>query len=192
MRFAGTCSRYSNRAMPQLTSAATTHGRVFNSFRCPYQAKVMKTFDRHSSTTVCSNTMPLLKDVPLRGQNRPSFVIPPAATDLQVTRRVPFELESAITSQRDGGPIPRLDVGFEAMQFQRSEGLGRDGLQTRTHEATPLLPRECVVAEIAAAERTHDDIGQVDDAGDRAGVATAHQIGVIGRLGHALHVGLKI
>src|ERR1700722_8289949 len=63
MRFAGTCSRYSNKAMPQLTRAATTQGRVFNSLRCPYQAKVMNTFERLSSPTVCSSTIPLLTPV---------------------------------------------------------------------------------------------------------------------------------
>src|SRR5215207_3620950 len=45
MRLAGTCSRYSNNAIPQLTSAATTHGRPECFFRCAYQANVMNTFD---------------------------------------------------------------------------------------------------------------------------------------------------
>src|SRR5580698_3036787 len=65
MRLAGTCSRYSNRAIPQLTSAATTQGRVFNSLRWPYQAKVMKTFDIDSSATVCSKTTALVKAPPM-------------------------------------------------------------------------------------------------------------------------------
>src|ERR1700722_10390899 len=138
MRFAGTCSRYSNRAMPQLTSAAMTHGRVFSSFRCPYQAKVMKTFDRHSRPTVCSSTIPLPKKVPLRGQQRPTFVIPPAAADLQVTRRVPFQLKPAGANEVDRGPILRLNIGFEPMQLQGPEGVGRDGRKARPHEAALL------------------------------------------------------
>lgn len=50
---AGTCSRYSNSAMPQLTRAATYHGAVARFFRWPYQAKVMNTLLRMSSNTVC-------------------------------------------------------------------------------------------------------------------------------------------
>ena len=53
MRLAGTCSRYSNNAMPQLTSAATYQGDVARFFRWPYQAKVMKTLLATSSKTVC-------------------------------------------------------------------------------------------------------------------------------------------
>jgi hypothetical protein len=34
--------------MPQLTSAATHQGLLFSSFRCAYQAKVMKMFDKTS------------------------------------------------------------------------------------------------------------------------------------------------
>src|SRR5271154_7618269 len=48
MRFPGTCSRYSNSAMPQLASAATHQGFADSSFRCAYQAKVMKMFDMNS------------------------------------------------------------------------------------------------------------------------------------------------
>ena len=54
MRLAGTCSRYSNSAMPQLTSAAMYQGLSARFFRWPYQAKVMKTFEATSSTIVCS------------------------------------------------------------------------------------------------------------------------------------------
>src|SRR6185436_17561706 len=46
MRLAGTISRYSKRAMPQLTRAAIHQGLAESSFRCAYQAKVMNTFDR--------------------------------------------------------------------------------------------------------------------------------------------------
>src|SRR5258706_4252600 len=48
MRLAGTISRYSNSAIPQLASAAIHQGLAESSFRCAYQAKVMKTFDANS------------------------------------------------------------------------------------------------------------------------------------------------
>src|SRR3954464_3427876 len=49
MRFAGTCSKYSKSAMPQLASAATHHGQAARFFRCAYQAKVMNTLEATSS-----------------------------------------------------------------------------------------------------------------------------------------------
>src|SRR4051812_22583227 len=54
MRLPGTCSRYSNNAMPQLTSAATIQGLCPSSLRCAYQAKVMNTLLKDSSPTVIS------------------------------------------------------------------------------------------------------------------------------------------
>jgi hypothetical protein len=48
----GTCSKYSNSAIPQLTSAAMIHGRVSSVRKWPYHAKVMKTFDADSRTMV--------------------------------------------------------------------------------------------------------------------------------------------
>ena len=52
IRLAGTCNRYSNSAIPQLTNAATSHGRPLRFFRCAYYAKVMNTFERTSRPAV--------------------------------------------------------------------------------------------------------------------------------------------
>src|SRR6185295_14675711 len=51
---AGTCSRYSNSAMPQLASAATHQARPCMLRKCAYQAKVMKRFDAASSRAATS------------------------------------------------------------------------------------------------------------------------------------------
>src|SRR5208283_5985339 len=48
-RLAGTCSRYSKNAMPQLTRMTSSSGLVLN-FKWPYHANVMKTFEQVSST----------------------------------------------------------------------------------------------------------------------------------------------
>ena len=56
MRLAGTCRRYSNRAIPQLTIAARYHGAVFMLRRWPYQANVMKTFEAIKSSVVFERT----------------------------------------------------------------------------------------------------------------------------------------
>src|SRR5574338_600485 len=53
MRLAGTCSRYSNNAIDQLTRAATYHALPCMLQRWPYHAKVMKTFDPTRSSAAC-------------------------------------------------------------------------------------------------------------------------------------------
>src|SRR3954454_14263707 len=52
MRLAGTCSKYSKSAMPQLASAATYHGFEARFFKCAYHANVIKTLDAASSNVV--------------------------------------------------------------------------------------------------------------------------------------------
>src|SRR3954453_5289505 len=52
MRLAGTCSRYSKSAIPQLANAATYHGRDDRLRRWAYQANVMKTFEAMRRQTV--------------------------------------------------------------------------------------------------------------------------------------------
>jgi len=56
IRFAGTCKRYSSRAIPQLTNAAIYHGLAFRFLRCPYQANVINIFDKISKIVVFSMT----------------------------------------------------------------------------------------------------------------------------------------
>src|SRR6056297_3941976 len=55
MRFAGTCSRYSNRAIPQLMSAAISHGLWLRSRKWAYQANVMKTLLPNSRPMVIAS-----------------------------------------------------------------------------------------------------------------------------------------
>ncbi len=52
MRLAGTCSRYSKNAMPQLAATATRSGLARRFLRCAYHANVMKTFEQTSSPAV--------------------------------------------------------------------------------------------------------------------------------------------
>src|SRR5205809_338191 len=52
MQLAGTCSRYLKSAIPQLTIAATYHGRSAMFFKWAYHSKVMNTLDATSSRTV--------------------------------------------------------------------------------------------------------------------------------------------
>src|SRR5260221_14581009 len=56
-RLAGTCSRYSNSAIPQLTSAATYQGRSLRFLRWAYHAKVMKTLEQTRRPAVTTKTL---------------------------------------------------------------------------------------------------------------------------------------
>lgn len=51
MRFAGTIKQYSKNAIDQLARMTLGSGAPLN-FRCPYQAKVMKTFEQKRRMTV--------------------------------------------------------------------------------------------------------------------------------------------
>ena len=56
MRLAGTWSRYSNRAIPQLANAATHHFCSLRFFKWAYQANVIKTLDAVSNNIFLTMT----------------------------------------------------------------------------------------------------------------------------------------
>src|SRR5687768_7759858 len=85
MRFAGTCSRYSKNAMPQLTRTAIISGRVRRSRRCAYHANVMNTFEQIRSNTVRVTT-------PI---SHPQLDLRPTTYDLRPTS---YQLPAGFTS----------------------------------------------------------------------------------------------
>src|SRR3989344_4714321 len=56
MRLAGTWTRYSNSAIPQLANAATYNWRSFRFLKWAYHANVMNTLDNPSNSVVCRIT----------------------------------------------------------------------------------------------------------------------------------------
>src|SRR5690348_3923345 len=101
MRLAGTCSRYSKSAIPQLACAATYQGRPERFFRCAYQANVMKTFDPISSSVVGTTA-----GIPLSSRASES------AVHLQGPQR------------RDGRLIPAMDDAVPATGPRGTDVLG--------------------------------------------------------------------
>src|SRR5579872_4922040 len=57
-RFAGTARQYSSSAINHETMTAFQMGQSWPYFRCPYQANVMKTFDKTSSRMVLIQSIP--------------------------------------------------------------------------------------------------------------------------------------
>src|ERR1700682_4130636 len=76
MRFAGTCSRYSNSAIPQLTVAAIHHGLDCMVRRCPYQANVMSRLEPMRRIAALS-TGGCSMEVGMEGQGQEKIVIIP-------------------------------------------------------------------------------------------------------------------
>src|SRR5512146_629372 len=66
MRLAGTCSRYSNKAMPHEARAAMNHGLPARFLRCAYQANVMNTLERASNPMAASAGYCLASNCELR------------------------------------------------------------------------------------------------------------------------------
>src|SRR5688500_3296723 len=125
IRFAGTWSRYSNNATPQLRSAATYHGRSARVFRWPYHAYVMNRFDKtrriivfittgiglmgrgfwpNSGFAVCSNVRYTLQTSPVSAQppssNARSFAGP--SPDTHARRRRLLHRDSGEEPDRVG------------------------------------------------------------------------------------------
>src|SRR6478736_3397109 len=58
MRLAGTIRQYSKKAMPQEMRIVIQSGLSWRYFKCPYQAKVMKIFERLRRTMVVMTGLP--------------------------------------------------------------------------------------------------------------------------------------
>src|SRR6516164_3611194 len=103
MRLAGTCSRYSNRAIPQLASAARYHGRSSRFLRWAYHAKVMKTLEAMSSSTVGTTTGMLTP--PCTGAA--TALVPRSCRDTQCEERLPrcriLAVHDAVPTASAGG-----------------------------------------------------------------------------------------
>ena len=63
MRLAGTCNRYSKKAMPQLTRITTSSGMLLWR-RWPYQAKVMNTLESNNKPTVATGVGTVMEMLP--------------------------------------------------------------------------------------------------------------------------------
>src|SRR6186713_2539266 len=118
-------------------------------------------------------------------------MIPPAAADLEVTRRITLPGEPAGCDQGKRGRVRRLYVRLQTVELELPERAPNDGTQALAHEALTLMPREGVVAKVAAAKLSKNHVRDVDDSDKSAGVAAADKERAVLRQGHALDVGAK-
>src|SRR5262245_56010782 len=129
MRLAGTWIRYSKSAMPHETSAATIHGFAERCFRCPYQAKVMKTLESTSRKAVSPIFIP--DAVPTGARTGKGRDAPALATGASSASPRRFRLrreELAIAPEGLSQRSERLAVARFLRQVHRPLGAERQAL----------------------------------------------------------------
>lgn len=82
------------------------------------------------------------------GHERPAFMVPPAAIDLEVAGRKAFLPEATSPHQRNGRCVAGLDVRLQPVQLQWPKGVAQQLLHARTHQALALVTGEDVVAQV--------------------------------------------
>src|SRR3954453_5827000 len=116
----------------------------------------------------------------LVGRERVALVVAPLAPDQEVARRVALEAEAGAAGERDRGGVARLDVGLDAVERERPEGVVEDLLEAAAHEAPARVAGAAVVAEEGGLERAADDLRDVEDPGDVArSVVDPHEAGEV-------------
>jgi len=101
---------------------------------------------------------------PIFCRKRPALMIPPTATNLEVSLRKAFSAKSDSPDKRTRGTVTRLNVGFQAMKSMEPERLAEHGAQATTHVAVPVVRREGIVPKIRRLKRTTHDLTDVEDA----------------------------
>src|SRR5215469_11228373 len=104
---------------------------------------------------------------PVLDQHRPALVIAPVACYPHVPARESLAGEAGSAYERNRPPVPRLNVGLDAMQSQRSKCDAQREREPLGHVAAPGMRSERVVAEVRTAECATNDFAQVEDADER-------------------------
>src|SRR3954462_8293651 len=120
MRFAGTAKQYSTNAMPQLTITTSQSGLSVN-FRCPYQAKVMNTFEIRSSPmgstllaapVICASSV---SEGAARRCVRPDESGPCSASARNYPTGRDHRIETKPPTMRGSAALPSVDLGDEQL-----------------------------------------------------------------------------
>src|SRR4051812_18669064 len=106
------------------------------------------------------------------GQDRPTFVIAPAAADLQIARREALPAEARLACQCQRALVRRLDVGLDAVQAQLAEREAQCLLHAVAHVPLPGKRPADPVAQIRVLERPADHLGELEEADDRVVLGT--------------------
>src|SRR5690242_17173466 len=169
MRLAGTCSRYSKRAMPQLASAAIHQGLAESSFRCAYHAKVMNTLEATSRAAESATAWGCMSDDPfdaLAGAARELLARRAEARDGDVGRKV----EERREHER---PLVHARMG-------KGEALGREHLLAVEQEVEVERARRVGKRPLAPVARFQLDQCGKELARGQGGAKLGHAVDEIG------------
>jgi hypothetical protein len=103
----------------------------------------------------------------------------PAAANLRQPPRKTFADKAAASGQRPRGTVVRLDVGLDAMELELVKGMFQNQLQSFAHQSPARVGPECVIADEGALKISANDIVQVDDTHDAAGVPVDDEKSVV-------------
>jgi len=118
-------------------------------------------------------------------------MVAPAAANLGQPPRTAFAHKPARPGQRLRAPVVRLDVGLDAVELELPKGVPQHQPQSFAHQSTAGVRHERVIAHGAALEISADDVVQIDDAHEVAGLALDDEKAVVRAGGKAFEVFAK-
>ena len=95
-------------------------------------------------------------------------MVPPSAIKVQEGWGEALPAEAKAPNQRKGALVPRLNIGFQAVQPQSMKGPGAEGRKAFSHQSSSAAQSRCVVAQGGAKEAAPDDIVEVHHAEEGA------------------------
>ena len=97
-------------------------------------------------------------------KQRPSFVVAPHSTNLQVAGRKSFFLETRPASERNRGQVSGLDVCFQAMEPDSIKYIGACKTESLSHKALPCKINHPIVTEISTSKEAPGNLTEVYNA----------------------------
>ena len=99
----------------------------------------------------------------------------PATKDFQIAARKTFPDKTALLSQRNGGPVSWLNIGFKPMELQFVESVNQHKLHTLVHQALARMRRKAVISEEGIVKGTTNQAIEIDHPNDVTSVAVNDQ-----------------
>src|SRR5262249_32446674 len=116
---------------------------------------------------------------PLLGGDRPALVVSPSTSDLQISLGESFSAESEAPDKRNRPSILRLYVRLEPMESQPAKCCIQHQREALGHIPAASVWQTCVKPQICRLEDAANNLGNIDDAGNDAGIPNANQESIV-------------
>ena len=104
--------------------------------------------------------------LPLLCSNRPSFMIAPASSKLEVSRREPFEPKPTPLNKLARCFVVGLNIRLEPMQPLMTKCFRQNGTKSSLHMTTSVVRYESIVSKVPGTEYTPHNLIDVDHASE--------------------------